>query len=208
MGNKDPKNIQFKTDSHAWRFEKAAQPDKHGHSDPLPVEDFEKHGLPLFGNGSAWARDDGTLAKKYKLAKRKDSFGAIVSVQAVGWAEPSFDHNIAQKVYEYHAGKPCAVLAISNNIEMDHKDGRKHSFMPVETCEEFQPLSKAVNDAKRKHCKECKRTNIRFDATQLGFPYPVVEGGPEYRGTCVGCYWYDPKEFIKKATGNYDTNDE
>lgn len=200
MAHKDPRTIEFKRGSHAWRFEQAVKPDKHGHSDPLPVEGFSLHGLPRFGNGSAWARDDGSLAKKYKLVKRKGPQGAIVSVATAGWAEPSFDGSIAAEVYEYHKDRPCAVLAINSNLEMDHKDGRKHNFKPVETCDEFQPLSKAVNDAKRTHCNRCKRTNVRFDATQLGFPEPVSEGGPEYRGTCVGCYWHDPIAFVRKFT--------
>jgi hypothetical protein len=33
--------------------------------------------------------------------------------------------------------------------------------------EDFQPLSKAANDAKRQHCKICMRTGERFDAKKL-----------------------------------------
>jgi hypothetical protein len=201
MAHKNPKNITFKTGSHADRFEKTVKPDKHGHSDPLNVSEFHLHGLPSFGNGSAWARDDGSLAKKYKLVKRKGPQGSIISVATAGWAELSFDGTIAAEVYDYHKGKLCVVLAISSNLEMDHKDGRKHNFKPVETCDEFQPLSKAVNDAKRTHCNRCKSTNIRFDATQLGFHVPVSKGSTDYRGTCVGCYWHDPLDFVNCTTG-------
>ena len=198
MAHKDPKDITFKPGSFPDKFEKAVKPDKHGHSDPLPVEDFEKHGLPQFGNGSGWARDDGSLGKKYKLVKRKNGSGAIISVQTAGWAEPTFNGGIAQEVYDHFIGQKCRILATGRNIEIDHKDGRKHAFKPVSSYDEFQPLSKAANDAKRTHCHRCAQTNIRFDAKQLGYPVSVVEGEIEYRGTCTGCYWFDPVAFNQR----------
>jgi hypothetical protein len=45
--------------------------------------------------------------------------------------------------------------------EIDHKNGWKNdlSVMNPKTqkLEDFQPLSKSANDAKRQHCKECKK---------------------------------------------------
>ena len=199
MASKDPKTIVFKKNSHYDRFELAVQPDKRGNSKPLLVKEFKKHGLPAFGNGSGWARDDGGLAKKYKLHRNKDEAGRICSVQTIGWAEPSFDGTISPEVYEHYKDSPCVVLATNRNVEMDHKDGRKESYKPVESCDEFQPLSKAANDAKRSHCKRCKASNERFDARKLGYVVSVVEGTLDYRGTCVGCYWYDPKHFNSKV---------
>ena len=207
MASKDPREITFKDDSHARRFELAVNPNKHGQSEALLVKDFKKHGLPPFGNGSGWARDDGNLGKKYKLIRRKDESGRIVSVQTGGWAELSQDPHIASEVYEHHKDKSCAVLATNRNIEMDHKDGRKHSYVPVDTCDEFQPLSKAANDAKRSHCKSCKRTNKRFDATVLGYKMPVVVGTIDYRGSCVGCYWNDPLYFNSRLDLNSENSD-
>lgn len=63
---------------------------------------------------------------------------------------------------------------------------------------DFQPLSKAANDAKRQFCKECKRTGKRFDAKLLGYPMSYYKGGANHNGNedgCEGCYWYDPLEF-------------
>ena len=202
MAHKDPKDIVLKEGSHGRRFEDAAMPDKHGFSDAVPVSDFPKYYLPKFGNGSGWARDDGGLAKKYRLSKRKDEHGRIVSVQLTGWAEPSFDQSISQEVYDFYKGERCVVLMTSRNIEMDHKDGRKHAFKPVESCKEFQPMSKAVNDAKRTHCVRCKQTNQRFDAKLLGYPVSVISGTLDYRGSCVGCYWFDPKSFNQSLSGS------
>jgi hypothetical protein len=201
MASKDPKEIVFKSGSQAYIFELASNITKLGQGDEIKVESFAELGLQPFGNGSGWARDDGPLGKKYKIYRKKDAAGRIVSVTATGWAEPSFDGGIAAEVYEYYKDEKCRVLATGRNIEMDHKDGRKHSYMPVESCEEFQPLSKSANDAKRTHCKTCQRTNVRFDAKVLGFSVSVTEGGIEYRGTCAGCYWFDPKEFNRKVSG-------
>ena len=66
--------------------------------------------------------------------------------------------------------------------------------------EDFQPMSKPVNNAKRQHCKECRKTNIRFDAKQLGYSISYTHGDKNYHGSCVGCYWYDPLEFNKEIS--------
>ena len=63
---------------------------------------------------------------------------------------------------------------------------------------DFQPLSKAANDAKRQFCKECRQTGIRYDAKKLGYPMSYYKGGAKHNNeedACVGCYWYDPLEF-------------
>lgn len=195
MASKVPQDIKFKIGSMAQIFESASNINRHGQGAEIKVEDFESIGLQAFGNGSGWARDDGPLGKKYKLLRKKDGSGRIVSVTAAGWAEPSFNNGIAPEVYEYFKDAKCRILATGRNIEMDHKDGRKHSFKPVESPEEFQPLSKAANDAKRSHCKRCSQTNIRFDAKTIGYLVSVFEGTLDYRGTCEGCYWHDPFKF-------------
>jgi len=40
---------------------------------------------------------------------------------------------------------------------------------------DFQPLSRAANDAKKQFCKECKKSGMRYDATKIGYPVSVVE---------------------------------
>jgi hypothetical protein len=202
MASKKPQDIQFKTGSQAAIFEEAACVNKQGQGKEVLVENFPRLGLQPFGNGSGWARDDGPLGKKYRIFRRKDDSGRIVSVNVTGWAEPRFDGTIAPEVYEHFKNQKCRVLATGRNIEMDHKDGRKHSFKPVDSPDEFQPLSKAVNDAKRTHCKRCQQTNVRFDAKDLGYKVSVSSGSIEYRGTCIGCYWYDPLAFNTEVSGN------
>ena len=92
----------------------------------------------------------------------------------------------------------CVVLYTSNP-ECDHKDGRRDdprlSDASRVTIDDFQPLSKAANNAKRQHCRECRETGRRFDARQLGFAVAQTKGNGAYRGSCVGCYWYDVRQF-------------
>lgn len=67
---------------------------------------------------------------------------------------------------------------------------------------DFQPLSKAANDAKRSHCAKCIKTGKRYDATSLGYSQGFILGD-ENTKTCQGCYWYDPKYFNKIISTDY-----
>mgnify|MGYP001221617616 FL=1 len=103
------------------------------------------------------------------------------------------------------------MLGINGNsentkIEIDHKDGRKddHRISDTKTqkLEDFQPLTKAANDAKRQICKRCKKTAKRWNAKNLkGNPYPFYEGDENYTKElgCVGCYQYDPVAYRKTS---------
>ena len=76
-------------------------------------------------------------------------------------------------IKKFFKTKRCVILDTSNP-EVDHKNGWKNDLAvmnPItQKLEDFQPLSKAANDAKRQHCKECKRSGIRFDARRIGYP--------------------------------------
>ena len=94
----------------------------------------------------------------------------------------------------------------NTKIEIDHKDGRKNderiSSLEGQKIEDFQPLCKAANDVKRQICKECKKTNIRWDAKNIkGNPYSYYEGNEKYTEElgCKGCYQYDPVEYRKES---------
>ena len=93
-----------------------------------------------------------------------------------------------------HCHDHCVVPAVGANLVADHKDGRKDIPRGLEE-EDYQPMSKAANDAKRTHCDRCQDTNERFDATQLAYSVGWTAGGREYIGSCVGCYWFDPASF-------------
>jgi type II restriction enzyme len=68
---------------------------------------------------------------------------------------------------------------------------------------DFQPLSKAVNGAKRTHCNRCKDTGFRFDAKLLGYSESFLQGDQKSK-TCVGCYWYDPHKFNQVISKDFE----
>jgi len=179
-------------------FIKLASPDNQGFSRKVYVTEFvgEYEGLKM-GNGGSWCRSDGSLAKLYNI-KRHIHKGAIQYVQLHGFNKFSYDRPIPKRIRDELNDKRCVILDIGK-IEIDHRDGRRDDPRLFDsnlvTVNDFQPLSKAANNAKRQHCKTCRETNIRYDAKKLGYVVSQIKGDEVYRGTCVGCYWYDPKGF-------------
>ena len=98
-------------------------------------------------------------------------------------------------------------MLATGSTQCDHKDGRlddpRLSDINLVTIDDFQPLSRAANDAKRQHCIECRDTGNRFDAKRLGYSVSQVRGDGKYNGTCVGCYWHDPMFFNAEVSVNY-----
>lgn len=151
-------------------------------------------------NGCQWARSDGSyLGKKYKI-KRPQKNGKVVAVQLDGSNRNSVKKYrvIRKDIRNFILPQRCAVLDIHSNIEVDHKSGRYEDLSNItpadQKIEDFQSLSKAANDAKRQHCRECVRTGKRYDAKRLGYKESFVVGD-ENTSTCAGCYWYDPQRF-------------
>ncbi|MBO7054076.1 MAG: hypothetical protein J6W37_01660 [Bacteroidales bacterium] len=166
----------------------------------------------MFQNGWSWGRGDGQLAKKYIL-ERFPAHGAIEKVRTNGYnTQVSFSQAIRKDIKDYYRDKNCVMLgvcgtSVNTRIEIDHKDGRKNdlrvSDKATQKLEDFQPLCKAANDVKRQICKECKKTDKRWDAKNLkGNPYSFYDGDENYTTElgCVGCYQYDPVEYRKQST--------
>lgn len=184
-------------------FLELAKPDAEGFSRKVSVDEFNGHYEGLrFGNGASWARDDGGLAKKFNIRRHKSGL-RIIAVELQGYKKTPIEKAINPKIAREIRKRRCVVLGISE-VEVDHKDGRRDdprlNDPKRQTIDDFQPLSKAVNNAKRNHCKRCRETNRRFDATTLGFHVAQERGDGTYNGTCIGCYWYDPPEFIRRCT--------
>ncbi len=199
-------------------FLKLAQPDKNGKSRWVRVEEFvgEYRELKL-GNGGSWCRKGSALAKQFILEfdKSLTPGNSIDAVRTVGYNDTSsFNQAIRADIKEFYKNKPCVMLGLighseNTRIEIDHKDGRKNneriSNLTTQMKEDFQPLTKAANDAKRQICKKCIETDKRWDARNLeGNPIAYYKGGESLKENgCVGCYQYDPveyrKEVIKKA---------
>jgi hypothetical protein len=181
-----------------------AQPDENGISRWVYVTEFIGEYADLaFGNGASWARKESSLAKKYKIEfYRGDTSGnGIDRIRLNGFNNGNYSQHIRADIKRIISSQRCVVLGTSHP-EVDHKNGMKNQDRIMlnqdQRLEDFQPLSKAANDAKRQFCKECKATGIRYDAKLLGYPMSYYAGEAKHNfeeDACIGCYWYDPLEF-------------
>lgn len=187
-------------------FIKLAQPDSNGVSRWVYASEFVGEYADLkFGNGASWARKESNLAKKYivEFDKSITPGNGIDRIRLNGFNDGSYSQHIRSDIKKTIKAQRCVVLGTSNP-EVDHKNGMKNEARVMrnedQRLEDFQPLSKAANDAKRQYCKECMRTGIRYDAKKLGYPISYYQGTAEHNfeeNACIGCYWYDPIEFKK-----------
>lgn len=196
-------------------FLELAQPDKNGFSRWVSKTEFVgKYAKLMFQNGCDFARKSSTLAKKYLIDfdRKQTSNNSIDRIRLIGFnTEKSFNQSIRKDIKDFYKTKNCVMLGINGNsentkIEIDHKDGRKNDWkvsdIKTQKLEDFQPLCKAANDAKRQICKKCKETNKRWNAKNiLGNPYPFYQGNENYTKElgCIGCYQYDPVEYRKTS---------
>lgn len=192
-----------------------AKPDNNGISRWVNVSEFiGKYTDLQLGNGGSWCRASSSLAKRYiiELDKSQTSGNSIDSIRLNGFNQNiQFQQNIRQDIKNFYKTKNCVMLGINGQsentkIEIDHKNGRKNDLRVSNTdtqlLEDFQPLCKAANDAKRQICKKCKETNKRWSAKNiLGNPYDFYQGDENYSEElgCVGCYQYDPVEYRKSS---------
>ena len=126
-------------------------------------------------NGCHRARSDSCyLGKRYKIRRIKKG-GKVVAIQLDGSNHNSIKkhRSIRKDIRDKILTQKCVVLDIASNIEVDHKNGRYDELSNIDLNDQktsdFQPLTKAVNDAKRQHCKECIRDGKRYDAHRLGY---------------------------------------
>lgn len=186
-------------------FLDVAKPNSNGFSENIKISDLVKFD-PRFetGNGGHWCRDDGPL-KEYNIIRQKLK-NKIYAVRLDGYNKNSKQRQISQSIKEKICSQKCVVLDVGSMIECDHKDGKYDDKnvgdIKTQKLENFQPLSKNVNTAKRQHCKVCKDTNSRFDARKLGYKESYTMGDEKSK-TCAGCYWYDPKEFNQMISSSF-----
>ena len=196
-------------------FLELARPNNDGVSRWVSVDEFVgKYKELKLGNGGSWLRTSSALAKEFIVETDKSitSGNSIDAIRLNGFnTNKQFNHAIRQDIKDYYKDKKCVILGIkgfseNTKIEIDHKDGRKNderiSKLESQKIEDFQPLCKAANDVKRQICKECKKTNIRWDAKNIkGNPYSYYEGNEKYTEElgCKGCYQYDPVEYRKES---------
>ena len=187
-------------------FIKLAQPNENGISRWVDVTEFVGEYASLtFGNGASWARKESTLAKRFivEFDKSITPGNSIDRIRLNGFNNGDYSQHIRSDIKRVIRSQRCVILGTSHP-EVDHKNGMKNEGRVMRNedqhLEDFQPLSKAANDAKRQFCKECRRTGIRFDAKKLGYPISYYQGEATHHNeenACIGCYWYDPIEFKK-----------
>jgi len=175
-----------------------------GYSDIVGMSVLEPAGLKT-DNGGSWCRSDGPLGTYFNVNRVKRG-GKIVSVQLTGYKQNNFSSSIDAEITNRYKNDPCRVLYVTGKyIEIDHKDGRKHDFKlhDNQTLDDFQPLHKSANVAKRQHCRVCADTGMRFNAMSLGYSTSHFIGPEKYNGSCIGCYWHDPFEFNKIISSTF-----
>ena len=187
-------------------FIKLANPNENGYSRWVNTSEFvDEYSSLVFGNGASWARKESTLAKNYivEFDKSITRGNSIDRIRLAGFNNNNFSQHIRVDIKKEIQKRRCVVLGTSNP-EVDHKNGMKNEKRVMQNenqkLDDFQPLSKAANDAKRQFCKECRNSGIRFDAKKLGFPMSYYKGIANHNfeeDACIGCYWYDPLEFKK-----------
>lgn len=187
-------------------FIKLAKPDENGYSRWVSISEFVgEYSDLIFGNGASWARKESNLAKKYNIEfdRSLTTGNRIDKIRLAGFNNNNFSQHIRADIKKEIQRRRCVILGTSNP-EVDHKNGMKNEKRVMENenqkLNDFQPLSKAANDAKRQFCKECRNSKIRFDARKLGYPMSYYKGFAEHNfeeDACIGCYWYDPLEFKK-----------
>ncbi len=180
-------------------FKELAKPDQKGFSRTVRREEFVGKYKSLYTeNGLSWGRQD---SFPY-LLKLKREGKKIVSYQCVGFNKVP-DKTIKKEIKDFISKKRCLLLG-TKYPEADHKNGRYNNPRVnnklTQRKDDFQPLGQAANKAKRQICKKCKSTNKRFDAKILGFEKSFLFGDENYLESpdgCVGCFWYDVREFQK-----------
>ena len=109
--------------------------------------------------------------------------------------------SVPSKFREILKDQPCVISGLRDDIEIDHKAGREEDpdFSRIDTITLFQPMLNKLNYKKREYCnKQCKVSNLRYDAKELNYKKGWSEGGANFEGVCKGCYYYDPVEFRSK----------
>ena len=197
---------KIKEGSKTALFIELANPDEKGISRWVYKSEFVGKYEPLmFRNGGDWCRS-GTSIHKYfivDIEHAKTVGRPIEKIKLCGFRNEDNlgNQTIRDNIKNFYKNQRCVILGTSNP-EVDHKNGRKNDIRVLQTetqkLEDFQPLSKHANDAKRQYCKECKQTERRYDAKKLGYPISFYKGNEMHDGSvngCEGCFWYDPIEF-------------
>lgn len=195
-------------------FLELANPDENWISRRVDTTEFTwKYSELELLNWLSWWRKSSSLAKKYNIEvdKTKTPWVKIDRIR-LNWFNKTDSKYISQSIRSNIKkeiwSKKCVILGTNRSCdhktEVDHKDWRKNNLEVMNTktqkLEDFQPLSKPANDAKRQFCKKCIETWLRYDAKKLWYTVSVTEWDLKYEDSiwCKWCFWYDPIAFRQK----------
>lgn len=145
------------------------------------------------GRDIRFIKDHYLLEIEYEGTKEKQ-FRIIGKKTAVSNPQRAISTEIINEIKK----RPCALTGTSNNIEVDHKNGRYNDKRVLnkqtQTIDDFQALTKVVNNIKREVCKKCRDTGKKFDAKTLGYKVSTLDGEKVHNNQpdgCEGCFFYD-----------------
>jgi hypothetical protein len=180
-------------------FLELADPNEMGLSKRIYATDFVgKYSKLRSGNGYKWPEN---LPHTFIRGGRGDKWYIELTGKRDNLSQRPIRSDIRESLL---SGEPKCAHSNSGSLSsdklvIDHRNGRYNDprVLDKKTQNEgdFQVLSNRFNLMKRSDCDNCEVTGLRFDAKKLGFSKSVCSGKLEYEGTCVGCYWYGPKEF-------------
>jgi len=184
-------------------FIELAKPNEKGISKWVNISEFiGEYSRLSHANGRNWGRNDDSRFP-FKIEQQKEGT-KVVEYRCFG-IKYSLNRSIRSDLIKKIKQQKCLLVGTSKP-EVDHKNGRKNDLrvgnLNNQRLSDFQPLSKAANDAKRQYCKSCAKTNKRFDAKILGFEKSFTFGNIDYLESpegCVGCFWFDVRDFQKKV---------
>lgn len=205
--------INWTEKSQCGIIEKVLNIDEQGFSDWCDSDTLnQRSGFIVCGdNGSALINRNRGIGTKYLLEKKRAGKnkttifetpdgpvlnGKILAVRTVGFVNPSTYGFISYSISKIIRKRPCA-RCNRTPVQVDHRDARKAYSLEL-PLEDFQALCSSCNSTKREFCKKCKRDNIRFNAKEIyNYPIAFLEGNEKVDEelSCIGCYWYGPKEF-------------
>ena len=193
----------------AQMFLQVAQPDSDGKTELWLFSELEKMfpGVQFqTSNGGDWNRSDGQL-KDFVIHREKIK-NRTIGIRLDGFKDKSKDRQIRADILKYIRSQNCRVLDVGGeNIECDHKDGRyssdTYSNVSNQDTNDFQPLHRNVNLSTRTHCNKWSTTNKRYDARKLGYIIGWYNGDESFKGSCVGCYWYDPYIYNREISKHF-----
>ena len=167
-------------------FLELAQPDENGISRWVSTSEFVgRYSTLELLNGLNWGRKSSTIARKYILETDKSitTGNKIDRIRLNGFNTchtATHTQTIRSDIKREITKKRCVVLGTTRSCdhktEVDHKDGRKNDPRVMNTTtqiiDDFQPLSKPANDAKRQFCKSIG-SDIKyfFPAAKTTFGY-------------------------------------